>query len=641
MKKFLLFTLAIGIAVSVSAQVKKHVAHYNGPTAKYSPVMKLDLSTNQTPITKSFQKKNNAAKTTNSITDVTMGTSGNAFGFYGGGRTYLWADDNIGSVAFSHRASTNPGSGYIQYDLSTDKGTTWSVNQGPAYSPDNVTHFGARYPQGLIYNPLNNTDPKNAYFSYMAPTLDNTNSNWGGMCYGVKKLDGTTAATQTSLMSSENNIWHVIPNAYHVTQQGTIWAIEPSDSLDATGYGHYKGMIVTKGVWNSTTNDFDITRTILNIPFSGDATDATIVYCADNRIAFAPDGQVGYMAFIGHDDFTWMPDSCYYPILYKTVDGGANWTGPIRVDLSNLPELKQALSPDSNYLLSPGFQLDLAVDRDGNPYMGMAVCVAGDAWSVPTAPGYICQAAVYSTDGGTNWDARFLDYNQRFRGTFAAGTANQITEDSRPQVATDMEGTAMFFTWLDTDTVNYTGTTDNYYPDIHMRGFKVTDHEVFPALTESSNVTTGTLADGCAYMGSASYYAFDNGNNEFEVPLCYMKMDPTNTITEVTFHYLKGAIVNVSGAGINDINNNIASVSQNYPNPFSNTSVVTVNLSERANLTMSICNLVGQKVYETTKGTVNAGTYNFNIDGSNLSSGVYYYTIKAGDYSVTHKMIVE
>ncbi len=94
--------------------------------------------------------------------------------------------------------------------------------------------------------------------------------------------------------------------------------------------------------------------------------------------------------------------------------------------------------------------------------------------------------------------------------------------------------------------------------------------------------------------------------------------------------------------GIN--NDNIitdANVSQNYPNPFTGTSVVNVSLKKRANLSLEVTNLVGQVVFKTSKGDVNAGVHNFTIDASGLGSGVYFYTVKAGENSVTKKMIVE
>ncbi len=82
-------------------------------------------------------------------------------------------------------------------------------------------------------------------------------------------------------------------------------------------------------------------------------------------------------------------------------------------------------------------------------------------------------------------------------------------------------------------------------------------------------------------------------------------------------------------------------VSQNFPNPFNENSTVIVNLSEKTDLSLEVINITGQKVYElkTRNGSIGANV--LTIDGSNLTSGVYFYTVKAGDSSVTKKMIIE
>ncbi len=82
-------------------------------------------------------------------------------------------------------------------------------------------------------------------------------------------------------------------------------------------------------------------------------------------------------------------------------------------------------------------------------------------------------------------------------------------------------------------------------------------------------------------------------------------------------------------------------VSQNYPNPFSTVSTVTVNLEKAAKLSLTVTNMTGQKVIEINKGQVPAQTHTFTLDASSLQAGIYFYTVTAGDSQVTRKMIVE
>jgi len=98
------------------------------------------------------------------------------------------------------------------------------------------------------------------------------------------------------------------------------------------------------------------------------------------------------------------------------------------------------------------------------------------------------------------------------------------------------------------------------------------------------------------------------------------------------------------GVGLERIvreNSEIFRVSQNYPNPFSNETSVTVYLTEITNVTLTVSNLLGQTVISQNLGTFSAGNSNISIDASGLSSGVYTYTLSTGTYSVGNKMIVK
>lgn len=84
-----------------------------------------------------------------------------------------------------------------------------------------------------------------------------------------------------------------------------------------------------------------------------------------------------------------------------------------------------------------------------------------------------------------------------------------------------------------------------------------------------------------------------------------------------------------------------SSVSQNYPNPFSGTSTITVTLKQNANLSLEVTTITGQQIMLKERGYVNAGTYYFQVGATEIPSGIYFYTVKAGNSQVTKKMIVK
>jgi hypothetical protein len=86
---------------------------------------------------------------------------------------------------------------------------------------------------------------------------------------------------------------------------------------------------------------------------------------------------------------------------------------------------------------------------------------------------------------------------------------------------------------------------------------------------------------------------------------------------------------------------NEESVSQNMPNPFTGTSWVNIEVQKTCDLSLEVTNITGQVVYTIAPKEFQAGSYRLPIHAENLTKGVYFYTVKAGDTSVTKKMIVE
>jgi hypothetical protein len=80
---------------------------------------------------------------------------------------------------------------------------------------------------------------------------------------------------------------------------------------------------------------------------------------------------------------------------------------------------------------------------------------------------------------------------------------------------------------------------------------------------------------------------------------------------------------------------------QNYPNPFNPTTSIQFDLARSSSVTLSVFNVLGQEVAVLLNNEVqSAGTHVMNFDASNLSSGVYLYTLKADGITQTRKMIV-
>lgn len=79
---------------------------------------------------------------------------------------------------------------------------------------------------------------------------------------------------------------------------------------------------------------------------------------------------------------------------------------------------------------------------------------------------------------------------------------------------------------------------------------------------------------------------------------------------------------------------------QNYPNPFNPTTTIKFSLPVSSNVRIVIYNSLGEKVKELLDDIRPAGNYELKFDGSNLSSGVYFYQLITENYISINKMML-
>jgi hypothetical protein len=642
MKKLLLFTLALGLGTMTYAQSITKQA-YKQDTKAPDALTRIDYASMDQagPV-------NHHKSTKGAISFITLGYSNNVYTMLVEQQSCLTTNEAVGVLSFTHRGKVGDNgataSGDIMNSYSTDGGNTWTTH----LMLQNSATYANRYPSGVIYNPSGNTTAANASIVYCGPS--HNSGNWDHNYFGSGQFDSSNIVNQyipsygalirMGMTATSDGKIHVVGPAYTSTPQ----------TLDT--------LYIMTGTFNSTTNGFDWTTTkfdSLGFVVRTDGSEAA--YAWHFNTAWSDDGTIGYFWTLGRNaanDYR-----SYQPLVWKTTDSGANWAQMPVFDFSTITELTSRLQPMRGTTTSrPQFSsaVDGVVDANGDLHLiaevkaafsnnddslGYSYLVAGVAPYPMTNPIF----DVYTTT--TGWAARFLgrtftiDVDPAESG-YGSGT-DAIGWDHRIQAGRTKNGTKIFAGWSDSDTASAPDASNgfkmNAFPNLIVAAWDITSGKQ----TNPTNFTMGSAQDGDCFFHYLSDIIIEN-NGTYTIPMT--EIDKGNgPIDPVTHNFVKGIEFTdadfVTNPGFATQVNNIATVSQNRPNPFNGYTTIDVTLTESSNVVIEVLNITGQKVMELNNGTLNAGSHTFRIDGSQLSSGVYFYTVHAGNSSLTKKMIVQ
>jgi len=508
MKKLLLFSLLLGLAFSASAQ-----GYFAAKVANSQRTVQVSPSGGR------------------DLTIIPIGQAANAYSYTGDQLSILWVEDELNTVINIHKeiGGAPNFSGNLDVDMSTDGGATFTNNIRLYTAPG--SQDALHYPQGGIYNPEGNTNPADAWYAFMA--------GFGYQAYlsGHMNLDDVSDTASYILPSDPvNGFYRHAPGGFHITRQGVELITEPN--IDAGGMW-LDQIMVTRGLWNADLHDFDyegLTLPCETLPGAGPPV------CT--RCAFTPDGQTGYIIVLGDDGSVPFSQGAFYPIVYKTTDGGESWEDPVGVPIGGpdgiaavvydwltdqqlLDFFGEPVPPRDEILYATDVNCDLAVDVFGNPHIAVVLGIGDGEYYIYAFADYIAVFDITSPDGGLTWNAFLCGSLTTYRGYFG-----DVMTDNRVSASVTADGTKVFVSWLDT---HFEGMTDNTQPDIFIRAIDM----VNCLMTEAPvNVTESSQAWMQAFFFQAPYDVFSSGNS-YIIPFTYQDMDPGDLTQPVTFMYIK------------------------------------------------------------------------------------------------------
>ncbi len=148
---------------------------------------------------------------------------------------------------------------------------------------------------------------------------------------------------------------------------------------------------------------------------------------------------------------------------------------------------------------------------------------------------------------------------------------------------------------------------------------------------------TGSYDTGSS-VGNAGGFTSVYDVDVSDEPAVYLQTYYGWAVEKWVFNGDLGAVVSVQplpSGGPDDY-----ALQQNYPNPFNPETTIEFSLRKAGPVRLTLYNVIGQKIAVLVDQHLSAGHYKVNFNGEKLPTGIYFYTLEAGQFKTTKKMLL-
>ncbi|MBU0711592.1 T9SS type A sorting domain-containing protein [bacterium] len=387
------------------------------------------------------------------------------------------------------------------------------------------------------------------------------------------------------------------------------------------------------------------------------------------NIGVSPDGNmivVGYLS-------VWGESGDVYAAI--STDGGANWSNTNLTKTSMTPGiLAQRYAIPSIVVTNSGNAHMIWYDVPGEP-AGLATWWSevvlssydGSTWSAPEV------ISVMEDGSNYTWDSHgviALDPDENLHLVYASNdTSWEYLSDGKPTGVVYYRNN-VGGSWSDPIRIDESTEPSAWEPCIAIGpngGIYVTYSQLDPQYPDTRNSYYVTSANGGASFtapAKVSNNTYPSAENFPEISIGSVRdaigdvfaggADITwieyNTATTYGFNVMHGvipALTDVNGV-VGSASGNLPSeyiLAQNYPNPFNPTTTIRFGIPEKSNVSLTIYNIMGQKVRTLVNDMQTANNYSVFWDsrdsfGNLVSSGVYFYQLQTDSQILTRKMLL-
>jgi len=356
----------------------------------------------------------------------------------------------------------------------------------------------------------------------------------------------------------------------------------------------------------------------------------------------------------------------FYSRVYKTTDAGNTWI------LQNINYNAGVwgvffLNPNTGWITGD-YNFLMKTTNAGENWFTQTIdsIWANRIYFINENTGFISGDNTYrTTNSGNNWTKITSIYNQSFAIKFINSTTGFVGAYWNMIFKTTNAGN----NWIQKYTYNQEQTYEIFFVDA-VTGFAST-HPVtkttnggdnwilLPSPPESYSLYFINSNTGWS-SGTGIYKTTNSGNNWINQNVSLINSYKITNSTDTTLwaigrEYSGGAAIyklNSTTSAITQLNSEVPSsfnLYQNYPNPFNPSTKIKFEIPSRLsfpnasignpNITLKIFDINGREIQTLVNESLSPGTYETTFDASNLSSGIYYYTLKSVDFTQTKKMI--
>jgi type IX secretion system substrate protein len=620
---------------------------------------------------------------------VLIDSSKNGFGLVSGVTNPISHAGNTFVMAYRQWIGIEESSGAVGMAYSLDNGETWT-NQSNlnATSPGELT---ARYPSAIgagnypficwtEYTGANSGIENDADPLYVVDML-----GFGGGYLTNPQLVGTSANPESMWMGCPN--YSEEPDGTgHLNITYTTWREFDDNDVSSHNIYLYRSTGISMGTisFAPAVKILDALTYFEEGSADGSTTSDAMVAIADNGT-----GYVANVAYWRSDIDSLVDDNTYHTFKFrKTTDYGATWSttsfdsdvpyyyvedhifndnifdtyipskqfevvyGTDTVLVDELAGNEDAILDTLNYPgLFMGYDNDVVVDGNGGVHFMCLVIPESEqsGYVQPTAHngcGFYHLYCADPTSETAEWEVSFVTSMQN-TWRFSYGKSDRAWQSFFPAMATSKEDPNVIYAVYPKGDIYKQWSEEDQDTLLYMRSYDVFVRRSMDAgatwQTEINVTNTPGYDEICAHA--------DPDATDDHVFLIYQVPDySTHTVDDDTLDavpedyknlvyfmdvlYEPTAVEDVIDVPVKFV------LDQNYPNPFNPVTTIAFDIHKAGEYSLDIFNTVGQKVKTLFNDHRDMGRYEIELDGSDMSSGIYFYSLTGDNTTVTRKSVL-